>query len=158
MSEKKQIISGSFDDMLAAFLATYALASFSYEKYMPESFMRIFGFAVLTLFAAAWLWFSFRSGLRGGKKFPLFAALFWILPHIIVYLADNGPEFMRMSIAMYILSEFMNLFTTVPAEVIGGILGIAAPAATAVILLLCGSAYMSGYFVFTRGLENGNYT
>ena len=110
MNEKKQIFSGSFDDMLAAFLATYALASFSYEKYMPESFMRIFSFAVLTLFAAAWLWFSFRSGLRNGKKFPLFAILFWILPHIIIYLADNGPEFMRMSIAMYILSEFSGSF------------------------------------------------
>ncbi|MCI9408777.1 MAG: hypothetical protein HFJ89_03065 [Oscillospiraceae bacterium] len=158
MNEKKQIFSGSFDDMLAAFLATYALASFSYEKYMPESFMRIFSFAVLTLFAAAWLWFSFRSGLRNGKKFPLFAILFWILPHIIIYLADNGPEFMRMSIAMYILSEFMNFFTAVPAEVFGNVLGITAPAATAVILLFSGSAYMSGYLVYTRRLEKGNYT
>lgn len=144
--------------MLAAFLATYALASFSYEKYMPESFMRIFRFAVLALFAAAWLWFSFRSGLRTGRKFPIFAVLYWILPHIIIYLADNGPEVLRMSIIMYVLSEFMIFLATVPAETVGAALGIASPAATAVILLLCGSAYMSGYLINTRKTKSGNYT
>lgn len=156
MSEKKQIFSGSFEDMLAAFFATYALASFSYEKYMSESFMRIFRLAVFALFAAAWLWFSFKSGLKSGRKFPVFAVLYWIIPHILVYLADNGPEALRMSIIMYVLSEFMIFLTTVPAEVVGTAVGISSSAATAVILLLCGSAYMSGYLVYTR--KNGNYT
>lgn len=156
MSEKKQVFSGSFEDMLAAFLVTYALASFSYEKYMPESFMRIFRFAVFALFAAVWLWFSFKSGRRSGRKFPIFAVLYWIVPHLIVYLADNGPEMLRMSIIMYVLSEFMIFITTVPAEVVGTAVGISSSAATAVILLLCGAAYMSGYLVYTR--KTGNYT
>ncbi|MDE6762391.1 MAG: hypothetical protein K2J73_01775 [Oscillospiraceae bacterium] len=156
MSEKKQVFSGSFEDMFAAFLATYALASFSYEKYMPESFMRIFSFAVFALFAAAWLWFSFKSGRRSGRKFPIFAVLYWIVPHILVYLADNGPEVLRMSIVMYVLSEFMIFLTTVPAGVVGTAVGISSSYATAVILLLCGAAYMSGYLVYTK--KNGNYT
>ena len=142
--------------MLAAFLATYALASFSYEKYMPESFMKIFRFAVFALFAAAWLLFSFKSGRRSGRKFPIFAVLYWIVPHILVYLADNGPEVLRMSIIMYVLSEFMTFLTTVPAGVIGTAVGISPSAATVVILMLCGAAYMSGYLVYTR--KNGNYT
>lgn len=158
MSEKKQKPSNSFDDMFAVFLATYAFASFSYEKYIPDSFMRPFNAFVMLLFASAWLWFSFKNGLRGGKKFPLFAVLFWILPHIIVYLADNGPEFLRMSIIMYVLSEFMNYFTSVPAELFGTLIGITAPAATAVILLFCGSAYASGLLVCMRNGKQGNYT
>lgn len=142
--------------MLAAFLATYAFAAFSFERYMSESFMRIFRPLVFAAFAAVWLFFSFKSGLKGGRKFPVFAALYWILPHIVIYLADNGPEVLRMSIGMYVFSEFLRFFTVVPAETLGAAIGITAPAAIAVMLLFCGSAYMSGYLVYTR--KSGNYT
>lgn len=156
MSEKKQRLSGNADDMIAAFLATYSLAAFSYEKYMPESFMRIFRFIVFAAFAAIWLFLSFKSGRRAGRKFPIFAVLFWILPQIIIFLADNGPEVFRMSIIMYVLSEFLTFLTADSSGVIGAAIGISAPAAMALILLLCGAAYMSGYLMFTR--KKGNYT
>ncbi|MEZ3453403.1 MAG: hypothetical protein K1W17_03430 [Oscillospiraceae bacterium] len=156
MNEKRQRLPGSADDMLAAFLTTYAFAAFSFERYMSESFMRMFRPLVFAAFAAVWLFFSFKNGLKSGRKFPVFAVLYWILPHIIIYLADNGPEALRMSITMYVFSEFMRFITTVPAEVFGSAVGITVPAATAVILLFCGSAYMSGYLVYTR--KNGNYT
>ena len=145
--------------MLAAFLITYAFAALSFEKYMPESFVRLYRAAVFIVFAATWLGLSFKSGRRAGRKFPIFAVLFWIVPPIVIWLADNGPEVFRMSIIMYVLSEFMNFFTTVPSEVCGTAVGISAPAAVAVILLLCGVAYMSGYFMYTfRQSKKGNYT
>lgn len=156
MSEKKQRLSGNADDMIAAFLATYSLAAFSYEKYMPESFMRIFRFIVFAAFAAIWLFLSFKSGRRAGRKFPIFTALFWILPQIIIFLADSGPEVFRMSITMYVLAEFLTFLTADSSGVIGAAIGISAPAAMALILLLCGAAYMSGYLMFTR--KKGNYT
>lgn len=159
MSEKKRQHYGAVDDMLAAFLITYAFAALSFEKYMPESFVRLYRAAVFIVFAATWLGLSFKSGRRAGRKFPIFAVLFWIVPPIVIWLADNGPEVFRMSIIMYVLSEFMNFFTTVPSEVCGTAVGISAPAAVAVILLLCGVAYMSGYFMYTfRQSKKGNYT
>lgn len=145
--------------MLAAFFITYAFAAFSFEKYMPESFVKVYRFAVFIIFAATWLGLSFKSGRRAGRKFPIFTVLFWIVPQILIWLADNGPEVFRMSIIMYVLSEFMNFFTTVPFEICGTAVGISAPAAAAVMLLLCGVAYMSGYLVYTyRQGKKGNYT
>lgn len=135
--------------MLAAFFITYAFASFSFEKYMPESFVRLYRVAVFIVFAAVWLGFSFKSGRRAGRKFPIFAVLFWIVPQILIWLADNGPEVFRMSIIMYVLSEFMNFLTTVPFEICGTAVGISAPAAAALVLLLCGMSYMSGYLMRT---------
>lgn len=159
MSEKKRRHYGAVDDMLAAFFITYAFAAFSFEKYMPESFVRVYRSAVFILFAATWLGLSFKSGRRAGRKFPIFAVLFWIVPPILIWLADSGPEVFRMSIIMYVLSEFMNFFTTVPSEVCGTAVGISAPAAAAVILLLCGVSYMSGYLMYTfRQSKKGNYT
>lgn len=147
---------GFADDMAVLFLLTYAFAAFSYEKYMPEEIMKIYNLLVFLVFAAVWLGVSFRNGKRMSRKFPVFAMLFWILPQIIIYLADNGPEVMRMSIIMYVLSEFCILLTSVPADIIGGALDIPTAAAIAVILLLCAAAYMFG--VFVRVLKKGNYT
>jgi len=150
MSEKKKKLSGRADDMFLAFIITYTLAAFSFEKYMPEGFMRIFNFAVFIAFAAVWMGLSFKSGRRNGRAFPIFAAAFWIVPQIIIGLAENGPEFMRMSIIMYLLSEFCMLITTVPSELIGAFTGISVPAAIAVILILCAAAYMGGMLVRIR--------
>lgn len=142
--------------MIAAFLITYAFAAFSFEKNMPESIMKIYSAVVFAVFAAAWLWFSYKSGRRKGRKFPIFTVLFWLLPQIVIYLADNGPEVFRMSIIMYVLSEFLMMLTNVPPQILGNAAGITVPAAIIVILLLCGAAYTSGMLVCTY--KEGNYT
>lgn len=142
--------------MITAFLITYALAAFSFEKNMPESIMKIFSPVIFAVFAAAWLWFSYKSGRRNGRKFPIFTVLFWLLPQIVIYLADNGPEVFRMSIIMYVLSEFLMMLTNVPPQILGNAVGITVPAAFIVILLLCGAAYVSGIMVCTY--KEGNYT
>lgn len=59
----------SFDDILAVFLITYALAVFSYEKYMPEIIMKFMQAVTFVLFAISWLWLSFKNGKRKGVAF-----------------------------------------------------------------------------------------
>ncbi len=156
MSEKKRRPSDVIGEFLAAFLITYALAVFSYEKYMPESFMKAFNVLVFIAFAVTWLGLSFKNGSKKAVAFPVFTALYWLIPQLVIYLADSGPEVFRMSITMYILSEFSILITTVPSELIGGTIHISVPAAIAVILLLSAAAYMAGMLVNVR--KKGNYT
>lgn len=144
---KHKIFSRSADDILAAFLITYALAAFSFEKYMPDSFMNIWNVIVFIFFAAAWTGLSFKNGYFKKRAFPIFTVLFWIIPHIIIFLANDGPKAFRMSITMYVLSEFFTLLAGVPAEITGGILGISSPAAIIVIMLLCAAGYLSGMLI-----------
>lgn len=136
----------SFDDILTAFLITYALAAFNFEKYVPEKIMKLMQAAVFIAFAVSWLWFSFKNGKRKSAAFPIFAAAFWVLPQIIIFLANGGPEVFRMSIIMYVLSEFSDLLTVVPMKITGNAAGISAYGAMAVILLLCGASYLFGIF------------
>lgn len=137
----------SFDDILAVFLITYALAVFSYEKYMPEIIMKFMQAVTFVLFAISWLWLSFKNGKRKGVAFPIFAVFFWIFPQLIIYFANNGPEIFRMSVTMYVLSEFSDLLTTVPMKITGSVAGISAYGAAAVILLLCTACYLFGMLI-----------
>jgi len=144
---KRKITSRSADDILAALLITYALAAFSYEKYMPDSFMNIWNVIVFVFFAAAWAGLSFKNGYLNKRAFPIFTALFWTIPHIVIFLANDGPKAFRMSITIYVLSEFFTILTVVPSEITGGVLGISSPAAVIVIILLCAAGYLSGMFM-----------
>lgn len=136
----------SFDDILVSFLITYAFAAYSYEKYVPEGIMKFMQAVTFVAFVAVWLVNSFKNGKRKGVIFPIFAAAFWLLPQIIIYLANNGPEVFRMSITMYVLSEFSDLVTVVPMKITGSVVGISAYGAMAVILLLCAACYVFGVF------------
>ncbi len=136
----------SFDDILAAFLITYALAAFSYEKYMPEGIMKFLQAMVFVAFAAVWFWNSFINGKRKGRAFAIFAAAFWILPPVIIYLANDGPEIFRMSIIMYVLSELSDLLIVVPMKAAASAVGVSAYGAMAVILLICAACYLFGVF------------
>ncbi len=150
MSEKKRKPSDIVGEFLAAFLITYALAVFSYEKYMPESFMKAFNVLVYIAFAATWLWLSFKNGMKKAVAFPVFTVLYWLVPQLVIYLADSGPEVFRMSIIMYLLSEFSIIITTVPSELIGSAINVSVPAAITIILLLSAAAYMAGMLVNVR--------
>lgn len=151
---KHKIFSRSADDILAAFLITYALAAFSFEKYMPDSFMNVWNVIVFILFAAVWTGLSLKNGYFQKRAFPIFTALFWTLPHIIIFLANDGPRAFRMSITMYVLSEFFTLLAATPAEITGGILGISSPAAIIVIMLLCAAGYLSGMLIAVSKRRN----
>lgn len=136
----------AFDDILEAFLITYAMAAFSFEKYVPEKITGFLRVIVFAAFALVWLWNSYKSGRERRAAFPIFAVCFWLLPQLIIYLADSGPEVFRMSVAMYVLSEFSELLANVPIKITGGIIGTSTFGAAAIILLLCGACNFFGRF------------
>lgn len=136
-----------FDDILIAFFATFALMAFSYEKYISENIMKPFRVLIVIAFFAVWLWYSFKNGRMRGLIFPIFALLFWLLPKAIIFLAGNGPEIFRMSIIMYVLSEFSEIIFGGPMEEVSGIFGISPVGAAAVLLLTCAASYLLGMFV-----------
>lgn len=135
-----------FDDMLTAFLISYALAAFSCEKYVPENIMKPFMAVILAAFFGVWLWYSYKNGKRKSVIFPIFAVLFWVLPKVVIFLANDGPEVFRMSIIMYVLSEFSELIFDTAMKTVSGIFGISAVGAAAVLLLVCAASYLFGMF------------
>lgn len=143
--EKKSTSSRSLcADMFISFMITFAAGVFCFENYMPEKFMSIYRSAVLAICIITWLGFSFSSGVRKRWQYEVFAAIFWLVPPLIIYMANDGPEFCRMSITMYLLSEFAVFISTAPALLAGSILGLEAIPCIFVILLLCIFAFLAG--------------
>lgn len=136
-----------FDDILIAFLATYALMAFSFEKYASENVMKPFRALIIIAFFAVWLWYSFKNGRTRSVIFPIFAVLFWLLPKAVIFLSNDGPEIFRMSVIMYVLSEFSEIIFGGPMEEISGIFGISSVGAAAVLLLACAASYLLGMFI-----------
>lgn len=131
-------------DMFTSFIITFAAAVFTYDTYMPKEFMKFFGAAVLWLCILTWLCLSFLSGAYQKYRYMVFMLLFWLIPQIIIYAADSGPEIFRMSIVMYLLSEFSDLLTRAPAGAFGAFFSLGALPSLAVIVLLCVFSCLAG--------------
>ena len=131
-------------DMFISFIITFAAAAFAYEGYMPESFMNVFGPAVAFVCVLTWMSYSFLSGAFKKYKYMIFMCLFWLIPQIIIFLADNGSEFFRMSITMYLLSEFSYMLTRSSAYAFGSLLGLNEFSSVIIIILLCIFSYLAG--------------
>lgn len=144
-AEKKRIGGRSLcADMFLSFIITFAAGVFCFENYMPEQIMEIYRYAVIAVCIITWLWLSFTSGVNKRWQYEVFAVLFWLLPLLVIYLADEGPEFCRMSITMYLLSEFAVFISTAPALLAGSFAGLEAVPCIFVILLLCVFAFLAG--------------
>lgn len=131
-------------DMFISFIITFAAAAFSYEGYMPESFMNIFGPFVAFLCVLTWISCSFLDGAFKKYKYMVFMCLFWLIPQVIIYLADSGPEFCQMSITMYLLSEFSSMLTRSSAYAFGSLFGLSIFSSVVLIILLCVFSYLAG--------------
>lgn len=132
------------ENMFISFMITFTAGVLCFENYMPESFIEIYRTAVFVLCIGTWLALSFCSG--AGKKwaYEIFTVLFWLVPLLVIYLADNGPELFRMSIIMYLLSEFSAIVFIAPAEAVGGFFGMGAVPAIFVMVLICTLAFLAG--------------
>ncbi len=147
----------AFEDMFAAFLISYALMSFGYEKYMPAPFMEIWNYFVFLLFAATWIVLSFKNGLKKSFAFPIFAVLFFMLPELAVFLANDGPRVFRMSVIMYVISEFCALIVNSPLRVFTSEAKENSHIISSVICAaVCVLSYAAG--VIATNKRKGNYT
>ena len=138
-------------NMFMAFIITFAAGTVSFENYMPEGFISIYIAFVIVLSFATWLVLSFISGRNKKWQFVVYSSIFWILPNVIIWLANDGPEMFRKSIIMYLLSEFSAIVSISTLEVAGGWINVKAVTFTVVIVLLCIFSYLGGYL--TSGEE-----
>lgn len=131
-------------DMFTSFIITFVASAFSYEGYMPKSFMDIFGPFVAFVCVLTWISYSFIGGAFKKYNYMVFMCLFWLIPQVIIYLADSGPEFFRMSITMYLLSEFSSMLTRSSAYAFGSLFGLSVFSSVVTIILLCIFSYLAG--------------
>ena len=136
------------DCILISTLITYAFAAINFDLYMPESFVKIYTAILLIACACTWMVLSFISGYKKKYGYGVFAVLFWIIPQLIIYLAESGPEFIRMSVIMYALSELSSLINSIPAGYISSLLGITEIIGIFVIILVCAFSFLAGMLVY----------
>lgn len=145
------------ENMFISFIITFAAGTICYESTLPEGFVNFYRTVVFILCIFTWIAISLFSGIRNKWQYEIFTVLFWIVPQIIIYLADNGPEFCRMSLTMYLLSEFSLIVFTRPAEAMGSAFRIGAVPMIFVIILVSTFAFLAGN-LFSDKLKKGNYT
>lgn len=132
-------------NMFMAFIITFAAGTLSFESYMPEKFTAVYIVAVTVLCFVTWMVLSFISGRNKKWQFTVYSSLFWILPNVIIYLANDGPEFCRKSITMYLLSEFSAIVAIPQLKAAGGLINVKLIPFTIIIVLLCIFSYLGGY-------------
>lgn len=135
VTTEKMKLNNLAGDLVILMIMTFASAVFMEEGYLPDGAAAVLRGTMFTVCALSWVFISFYNGVMGRFVYAVFPAVFWLLPQLIIYLADSGPEFMRMSVVMYALSEFSSLITLNNGEFFGNILHVS-PFAGAVLLML----------------------
>ena len=119
------------DDIIIYMMITYAAAVSFYEGNVPEK----------------------MAGAYRGILFAVFAA--------VIVLADNGPESMRYSLTMYLLSEFLTIYIKTPAAAVGNIFGTGSGIGLVIIILISAFTFLLGVVLSdskVKKIFNGNYT
>lgn len=159
-SQEKAIEKSNYSmtaNMFLAFIITFAAGTISFESYMPEKFIAIYSGCVTAICLVTWLVLSFISGNKKKWQFAVFSSIFWILPNIIIWLADSGSEVFRKSIIMYLLSEFAAIVSLPQLESVGGLLNLAAIPFTVIVVLACILCYFGGYLTSEDEERNIEY-
>ncbi len=144
------------ENMFITFIITFAAAATFFEGYMPESFVKIYRFFMCFACVVTWLWTSFSGGAREKWRFLIYTVIFWLLPFAVTFLSNDGPEFCRMSLTLYSLSEFFGMMFITPAEQIGSSLNMGAVPVILILMLICVFAFLAGNFMSEK-LKKGNY-
>lgn len=135
---------GICEDMALLFFMTFCYSAVCCENYMPVSFMQVYKTVISLFFAGCWLCIMFKSGSRGRWQLLLFSVLFWFLPQLLIYLANDGPRVFRMSVLMYVLSEFSVFISSVPGTFVGKLFGMGDLAGVAASCIISIAIYFAG--------------
>ena len=145
------------ENIFISFIITFASGALCFENYVPESFISMYRTVMFIVCIAAWLWLSFLSGVENKWGYEIFAAVFWLLPQLIMYLSDNGPEFCTMSVTLYLLSESFRILFAAP-DMMADAFGTIPPMMIMIIItVLSGVSFFVGKLL-SQKLKNGNYT
>ncbi|MGN1416887.1 MAG: hypothetical protein ACI4XF_08590 [Oscillospiraceae bacterium] len=129
--------SGTADNMFLVFLITFAASASNYEKYVPEQAGTAYSTVLWTVCVLTWILLSFICGYRRKWQFEVFTAVYWILPAVLIFLADSGPKAFRFSLIMYSLSEFSSLIMMQPVYMLSSLFGIGETACMVIIIAAC---------------------
>lgn len=113
---------GTADRIFMAFLITFAASAMNYEAYIPEKAAMLYRICLWVVCAVTWAALSFTSGTKAKWQFELFAALYLIIPQIVIFLNESGPEFCRFNMAFYSLSQFSQLMLMQPVYMLGNMI------------------------------------
>lgn len=141
ISQKSYSICGN---MFISFIITLAAGTLCYEESVPESFIRIYRILIFSVCVFTWIIISLVSGIQNKWQYEVFTVLFWLIPPLAIYLANDGPETFRMSITMYLLSEFFTIMFIAPAEAMGEIFQMGAVPVIFVLMLTYTVAFLVG--------------
>ncbi len=133
-------------NMLVAFLITFAASVESLDKSLPENLQSLFSNLIVVVCFLTWVGISFISGCRKKWGFAFFSVIVWILPQVIIFLANDGPRFFRMSLIMYALSEFSGVFSTALLEKMLGWLSGNAAVCAGIMTAVCVLFWLGGFF------------
>lgn len=134
-------------NMFLAFIITFAAGTVSFESYIPENFIAIYSASLTVICFITWLVLSFISGKNKKWQFVVYSTFFWILPNVVIWLANDGPEVFRKSIIMYLASEFAGIVSMPQIEFVGDLINVSTIPFTAIIVLLCVFCYLGGYLI-----------
>lgn len=146
--QEKAIVKSSYSltaNIFLAFIITFAAGTVSFESHMPQNFITIYSGCVTAICFATWLVLSFISGNKKKWQFVIFSSIFWILPNVVIWLANDGPEVFRKSIIMYLLSELAAIVSLPQLELVGGLINLATIPFTVIVVLACIFCYLGGY-------------
>lgn len=132
-------------NMFLAFIITFAAGTISFESFMPEQFITIYSVAVTILCLVIWAVLSAISGKNKKWGFAVYSVLFWSLPQLVIFLANDGPEVFRKSITMYLLSELAAIVAVPPIESAAKLVNVGAIPFTVIMVLACIFSYLGGY-------------
>ena len=133
--------------MFTSFIITYAAGAFRFEEYMPQTFIVFYRYAVLSICLLTWFGFSFLCGTKRKWQYEVFTLCFWLIPPLVIWLANEGPRVFRMSLIMYLISEFANVLVISPAALFGDAAGIGETPSIIIILVICALCFAGGVLI-----------
>lgn len=131
-------------NMFISFIITFAAGHLCFEESLPENIMKMYRTLVFIICIFTWIVLSITSGIQDKWRYEVFTVLFWLIPPLVIYLANEGPEAFTMSITMYLLSEFFIIMFETPAKAVGEVLGIGSVPVMLEIVLICSFAFLAG--------------
>ena len=130
--------------MFVSFIITFAAGTLCYEAYVPENIIKIYRMLIFVICLFTWIALSVISGVQNKWQYEIFTVLFWLIPPVTIFLANDGPEICRMSITMYVFSELFAIMFTAPAEAVGEILNLGVTPVIILVVLICTFAFLTG--------------
>ncbi len=148
--DKKHIKNPFFEaaeDFLICLGITFTASVFSYEAYMPVRFMSIFLTFITVVCILFWIWSLIKNGYRKRLLFIILTGIFWMLPLILTFLTEKGPEFIRLSTIILLWNDYSQLTVSRITSIWSGFFNVSQNITLISVCLLSLFIYFCGFFI-----------